>query len=120
MEQLKLSIQIIIAIGIVNVWLLRYNKSTHWRAGQAKNMREEFQAYGLSPSFMMAIGFLKISLSTLLIAGLWWPLVTKPAAGALALLMMGAVSMHFKVKDPAKKSLPAFSLLALCVVVTLL
>ncbi|HEY5764476.1 MAG TPA: DoxX family protein [Candidatus Deferrimicrobiaceae bacterium] len=66
------------------------------------------------------VGFFKISLAILLLAGIWIPSVTKPAATGIALLMLGAVSMHLKVRDPIKKSLPAFSLLVLSLVVILL
>ena len=35
----------------------------------------------------------------------------------LAVLMLGAVSMHVKVRDPLKKTLPSMSVLVLCLVV---
>jgi hypothetical protein len=31
--------------------------------------------------------------------------------------MLGAVAMHVKVKDPLKKSLPALTMLVLCIIV---
>jgi hypothetical protein len=34
-----------------------------------------------------------------------------PAAAVVAVLMVGALVMHVKVKDPAIKSLPAFLML---------
>lgn len=111
------TIQIIIALGIFNVWLLRYGKETNWRGGTAKNMKEEFATYGLPVWFMIIIGFLKVSLATLLLVGLWVPVFTKPAASILALLMFGAVSMHIKVKDPLQKSLPALMMFLLAVLV---
>ena len=112
-----LIIQIVIALGILNVWLLRYGKSTSWRGGEAKNMEEEFAVYGLPPWSVKAIGALKILFAVLLIVGVWFPVVTTPAAVGLGILMLGAVAMHVKVKDPLQKSLPAFTLLVLCAVV---
>ena len=47
METAVLIIQVVIALGIFNVWVLRFGKSTEWRGGTAANMKEEFQAYGL-------------------------------------------------------------------------
>ncbi len=47
-------------------------------------------------------------------------MLTRPAAAVMAGLMLGAVTMHFKVKDPPKKALPAFCLLVLCFVVAML
>ena len=35
------SIQLVIALGLLNVWLLRFHKSTAYRGGEAKNLIEE-------------------------------------------------------------------------------
>ncbi|MEO8501922.1 MAG: DoxX family protein [Vicinamibacteria bacterium] len=112
-------IQMVIGLGILNVWLLRRDKTTAWRGQQARNLKEEFGVYGLPPWFMGVIGFFKILFAALLILGVWLPSLTRPAAMGMAVLMLGAVSMHLKVKDPLKKSLPAFTLLVLCIVVAL-
>jgi hypothetical protein len=80
-------------------------------------MKEEFQVYGLPEGFVWVIGFLKLLLAVLLIAGIWFPVVIRPAAIGMAVLMLGAVAMHVKVKDPPRKSLPAFTLLVLSVLV---
>jgi hypothetical protein len=117
MQSLVILCQIIIALGIFNVWVLRYGKETNWRGGEAKSMKEEFAAYGLPVGFMVLIGAAKILLATCLIIGIWVPVLVKPAALAMALLMIGALSMHVKVKDPVQKSLPAFTMLALSLIV---
>ncbi len=111
--------QVIVALGILNVWLLRYGKATPYRGGEAKNMREEFAAYGLPFWFMCVIGVLKVGLAVTLLVGLWLPAVVVPAAAGMGALMAGAVAMHFKAGDPVKKALPAMSVLALCVVAAL-
>ena len=113
-------IQLVIALGILNVWLVRYKKQTGWRGGDARNMKEEFQVYSLPVWFMGVVGFLKILFATLLILGVWLPAVTKPAVIGMAILMLGAVVMHIKVKDALKKSLPALSVLVLCLIVAVL
>lgn len=117
MDQVKVICQVIIALGIFNVWGLRFAKETNWRGGTAKNMKEEFEAYGLPFGFMIAIGFLKLFLATLLVAGIWSLTLTKFAATGMALLMSGAVLMHFKIKDPIKKALPATTMLVLSLIV---
>ena len=66
---------------------------------------------------MVFIGAAKILLATCLILGIWVPVLVKPAAIAMALLMIGAVSMHVKVKDTLQKSLPAFTMLVLSLIV---
>lgn len=53
------------------------------------------------------------------ILNVWLPALTRPAAMGMAGLMLGAMSMHLKVRDPLKKSLPAFTLLVLSVIVAL-
>lgn len=112
-------IQVIIALGIYNVWLLRFGKATEWRGGTAKNMKEEFEAYGLPSWFMSLVGFLKLLLATLLVVGVWYQPVVRPAASGMVVLMLGAISMHFKVKDPLKRSFPAFIMLVLSVIVAI-
>lgn len=117
METFVMVLQVLIALGILNVWLLRFGKATAWRGGSATNMKEEFAVYGLPAWAVGVVGFLKVLLAILLIVGLWVPSVTRPAAVGLAFLMLGAVAMHVKVKDPAKKSVPAASVLILCLIV---
>ncbi len=119
MNTVIIIIQLIIALGIFNVWFLRFNKTTAWRGGEAANMQEEFAVYGLPAWFMKVIGALKITLAIALLVGVFLPALTKPAAIGMAVLMLGAVSMHIKVKDPLKKSLPAFTMLLLSLIVAL-
>lgn len=120
MTSVLLALQVVIALGIVNVWILRFSKTTAWRGSGATNMKEEFQAYGLPPWTVAVIGFLKLACAAALLAGIWFPAVTQPAAIVLAVLMLGAILMHLKVKDPPKKSLPAFIMLVLCLLVVFL
>ena len=119
MEILVSVIQVVIGLCILNVWLLRPEKATAWRGQQARNLKEEFGVYGLPPWFMGMVGFFKILFAVLLSLGVWLPSLTRPAALGMAVLMVGAVLMHLKVKDPLKKCLPAFTLLILCIVVAL-
>ena len=79
------------ALWIFNVWFNRFDKDTGYRGGDATNMREEFEEYGLSERTMYAVGAAKVSLA------------------ALMLIVLGAIGMHVKVKDPVKRSLPALS-----------
>lgn len=97
------------ALWIYNVWFHRFDKDTGYRGGDAKNMREEFAVYGLSEKTMYGVGAAKVSLATLMLAGLFVPKLTRPAATGLAGLMLGAIGMHAKVKDPVKRAIPALS-----------
>ena len=109
--------QIVAALGLLNVWLLRSSRATPYRGGEARSMREEFQAYGLPAWFTYVIGALKIGVAVSLMAGVWIPALVLPAALLLCILMLGALAMHVKVHDPLKKSLPALGMLALAVVI---
>ena len=117
METLIAIIQIIIGAGILNVWFLRFKKSSIYRGGSATNMVEEFRVYGLPEQAVYVVGFLKVLFALFLIVGVWVPALTLPGAVGLGLLMLGAIAMHLKVGDAPVKSLPAFTLLVLCIVV---
>jgi len=119
METLAVVLQVVIALGIFNVWILRFGKATQWRGGSADSMKAEFEAYGLPGWSVMVVGSLKILLAGCLIAGIWFPVLVRPAAIGIAILMLGAVTMHVKVKDPAMKSLPAFTMLVMSLVVAI-
>lgn len=103
------------AFWILNVWLNRFDKDTGYRGADATNMVEEFEAYGLSENTMYAVGATKVTLASLMLAGLRFSRLTQPASAGLAALMVGAIGMHIKVGDPLKRSLPAMSVLALSV-----
>tara|TARA_B100000963_G_C22615827_1_gene667298 strand:- start:686 stop:1093 length:408 start_codon:yes stop_codon:yes gene_type:complete len=123
MNTLIIFLQLIIAFGLINVWLVRFNKATQYRGGSAKNMEEEFAAYGLPLWLMYAVGSLKIFIAAMLLISFW--ILIKPVesytelAGnllfynliVLAVLMVAALIMHVKIKDPIKKSYPALSIL---------
>ena len=108
---LLMILQLIISIGLINVWLLRFNKATEYRGGNAKNMNEEFMAYGLPEWSMYLVGFLKVAIAIMLIISIWIEKLLFYNLIVLAALMIAAVFMHFKVKDPIKKSYPALSIL---------
>tara|TARA_B100000900_G_scaffold86753_1_gene70395 strand:- start:268 stop:624 length:357 start_codon:yes stop_codon:yes gene_type:complete len=104
-------LQLIIAIGLINVWAFRYNKATEYRGANATNMKEEFAAYGLPVWLMYLVGTMKIAIALMLIVSLWVQELLVYNLLILAGLMIAAVLMHLKVKDPIKKSYPALSIL---------
>ena len=104
------------ALWILNVWINRFNKDTGYRGGNATNMKEEFEEYGLSETTMYAVGAAKVSLAGLMLAGLAAPRVTRPASIGLAMFMLGAIGMHIKVGDSVKRYLPALSVFSLATV----
>ena len=109
-------LQLIVGLGLLNVWVLRSARRTSYRGGAAQTLREEFASYGLPTAAFYLVGALKVIAALVLLAGLWWPLPVRAAAGAVVVLMVGAIFMHVKIKDPITKSVPAAILLVMCAV----
>ncbi|MEM8620066.1 MAG: DoxX family protein [Actinomycetota bacterium] len=105
--------QTVAALWIINVWFLRFNKDTGYRGGDATNMKEEFEVYGLSETQMYGVGAAKVGLAGTMLVGLAVPRLARPASIGLAGFMVGAIAMHVKAGDPPKRSLPAMSVLSL-------
>jgi hypothetical protein len=116
MDLLAPVLQLVLGLGILNVWLLRRNQPTAYRGGGAPSLFEEFRAYGLPDSVFYLVGALKLIAAALLLFGLSLPVLVRPGALLLAGLMAAALAMHLKIRDPLSKSLPAASLLVLCIV----
>ena len=100
-------LQLMVGLGLLNVWLLRARSATNYRGGESQNLKDEFAEYGLPPVAFYVVGGLKIAAALVLIAGVWVPAPVSAAAGVVAVLMVGALAMHVKVGDPAVRSLPA-------------
>jgi hypothetical protein len=120
MQYVIIVLQLVVSLGILNVWLLRSNRATAYRGGNAKTMREEFAIYGLPYWFMCVIGVLKVGLAIALLASIWVDHLARPAAIGMGALMLGAFVMHLKVKDPLSKALPSMAVLAMCAAIALL
>jgi len=119
-DYIRMALQLIVGLGILNVWIFRSGKSTPYRGGDAKNLREEFASYGLPFWFMCVIGVLKVGMALALLTAIWIHSLAQPAAIGLGLLMLGALAMHLKVKDPIKKALPSIVVVAMCAAIALL
>jgi uncharacterized membrane protein YphA (DoxX/SURF4 family) len=104
-------LQVVIGLGLLNVWLIRAGSATSYRGGDAATLQEEFQVYGLPRSVFWIVGTLKVGAGIALLVGLWVPALVEPAAAVVAVLMVGALAMHVKVGDPLLKSVPAFLML---------
>jgi hypothetical protein len=115
-ETLKLILHLLIPLGILNVWLIRRDKATVFRGGTAKTLKSEFAEYGLPDYAFYVVGAAKFISAALVFLGIFFPSLTFPGALAMAVLMVGALLMHAKVKDPLTRYLPAFAMLTLCLV----
>ena len=103
MNNLSHIAQIIVALSIAYVWIFRFD-----------NIVKEFKQYGLSDLTRTMVGAAKISLSTLLVAGVWYPGLVLIPALLIAFLMLSAQYFHFKVGNPWTKHMPSLFLMLLC------
>lgn len=119
MDFITIFLQIFVAFGLLNVWVIRRDQKTPYRGSDASSLKSEFAAYGLPLWSFYVIGFIKISSALLLLLGLWIPFLVFPAALVVSLIMFGALCMHIKVRDPVKKFLPALIMLFFSIVICL-
>ncbi len=115
--------EMLIALGLINVWLVRFNRATAYRGAGAENMKAEFVAYGLPVWSVYVVGFLKLSIALIMILAVVaphvMPILSTLALGLLVILMLGAITMHIKVKDSFIKMLPALCMLLMAIFVLL-
>ncbi len=122
MKILLFALQLFVALNILRIWLITNKRASIYRGGdgKAKTLREEFEVYGLSARFMYLVGALKVSAAIGLIIGVWIPSVIPYSAGALIILMTGAIVMHIKVHDKVTTYLPALLMFTLSTIILLL
>lgn len=106
METYTILSQLLIAVSVCYVWIFRYD-----------NIVLEFKQYELPDVVRNLVGALKIALSTLMVAGIWYPSLVLVPALLMAFLMLSAQYFHFKVKNPWAKHLPSLLLLLLSIFV---
>ena len=96
MSELSLLFQIVVSVSVFIVWTFRYD-----------NVETEFKEFGYSNLLRNIVGALKISSSTLLIAGIWFTDLIIFGSVSMAFFMLCAQVSHFKVKNPVVKFLPS-------------
>ncbi len=100
--------QIIVATSVAYIWIFRYDV-----------IIKEFKDFGLSDLIRTFVGASKISLSTLLIVGIWYPSLIPIPSILMGLFMLAAQYFHFKIKNPFIKHLPSLIFLILCIFIAL-
>lgn len=108
MENFITLAQIIVAVSVYYVWIFRYF-----------NVIKEFNQFGLSDVIRNFVGASKISLSALLLTGVWFSDLVFIAAAGMAFFMICAQFFHFKAKNPFMQRLPSLLLLLLCVFIVM-
>ena len=103
MEQLIKLVQVVLAISVVYVWVFRFH-----------NVVDEFKKFGLTDLTRNLVGATKISLATLIFAGIWYSSLVFIPSILMGLFMIGAQYFHFKIKNTFIKHMPSLILLILC------
>lgn len=102
MEKIAVIAQLIVALSVLYVWVFRF-----------ENIIQEFKQYDLSDLVRNMVGASKISLSALLIAGVFFPGLILFSSLGMAFFMFCAQLAHIKVKNPITKYIPSFVFLVL-------
>lgn len=76
-------------------------------------MVEEFDRYGYPKWFRTFTGVVEVTGAAGVLAGLFRPALTAPAALLLSATMAGALATHIRLADPAKNLAPPSALLAM-------
>jgi len=108
MEHISLFFQIVVAVSVLIVWVFRYH-----------NVIAEFEQFGFSDVFRNFVGASKISISTLLLTGIWYAELTPYAAMGMAAFMLAAQLSHLRAKNPFLQRLPSLVFLLMSVFVAL-
>ena len=120
MDNVAVALQLIIALGIANVWILRAGRSTAYRPEGASSLAEEFTRYGLPDWVCRAVGLAKLTLAVVLVAGIYWSSLVIPAAILMALLMVAAIIAHIRIRNPWTKAVPAALMLVMSTAVAVI
>lgn len=105
---------IIVSVTVITAWTYNINLDTTFRGGDATNMIEEFEAYGLNQTTMVVVGIFKVSCAIMLLFGLKYRKLILPSAGVMALFMIAAVYFHLSISDPIIPTAPSLLMLASC------
>jgi hypothetical protein len=119
-DTVAVALQIIIALGIANVWILRAGRATPYRPEGASSLAEEFTRYGLPDWVRRAVGVTKLALAAFLVAGIYFSSLATVAGVLMALLMVAAVIAHIRIRDPWIKALPASLMLVMSTAVVVI
>jgi hypothetical protein len=102
MHRLVVCAQVFIACSIALVWVIRF-----------PNVVAEFHEYGIPDWMRTLVGAVKVSLATLLVAGIWYPALVPVPALLMAALMLCALAAHLKVHHAWQKYVPSGLLMVL-------
>lgn len=109
MHSLTIALQSLVATAIFFVWVVRY-----------ANIVQEFKTYELPDWLRDLVGILKLTFALLLLIGIDRGLFAVIGGIGIAILMLGAVGTHLRMKNPLFKILPSLTLMLLSAVIALI
>ena len=111
---LKLLI-VLVSLTVITAWTYNLNWDTTFRGGDATNMIDEFEAYGLNYTTMVVVGIFKVACALMLLFGLKYKKLILPASGVMTLFMIAAVYFHISISDTIVPTLPSLLMLLSCI-----
>lgn len=102
MYKLAIAAQVIIALSVYFVWVFHL-----------ENVVKEFHEYHLSDLTRNAVGAFKMSLSALLLVGIWYPSLVLIPAVLMAFMMLCAQFFHARAHHVWSRYIPSLGLLLL-------
>ena len=120
MKKLYTFLVLTVSLTVLSVWTFRMNRSSVFRGGDASNMLDEFQAYGLSKETMIVVGIVKVIAALALLLGLRFKKLIAPAATVMAGFMVAAIYFHLSISDPVLPTAPSTLMLLSCITVLIL
>jgi len=107
MEIILPLLQLIVSLSVLFIWTFRYHI-----------IQKEFREFKIDPVTRNIVGTLKISISTLLIIGIWMPDLIAPSAVIMGSLMVGAQYYHKSANSSIEKRVPSLLLFFICLLIT--
>ena len=109
MQDLNITLQVLVAASIFFVWVVRYD-----------NIIREFKQYGLPDWLRDVVGILKMTFALLLLLGIQRASLALIGSLGIAGLMGSAFAVHLRVKNPAFKMLPSLTLQAFSLIIAVI
>jgi uncharacterized membrane protein YphA (DoxX/SURF4 family) len=113
-RRITMSTHIIVAQVVLGLLFVLIGSMT---VAGMKTLVENFRHFGYPQWFRVVTGSLEALGGAGLLLGIWIPLLAGLASAGLALVMLGAVLTHVRVRDPLKKVAPAIVLGALASII---
>lgn len=94
---------IVVPLAIWSVWIFRY-----------KVIVSDFEQFGLNSTVRNLVGVVKLGLTAMMFAGIWYPSLVLIPTIIISLMMLVALVFHFRVNNPFRKYIPALFIFILC------